>query len=83
MSNAIIGNNSAASTLTDLDILSTEYPAPAFIIPGLIPLGLTIFAGKPKTKKSMMAMDMAGPLSKIQKKKPVTTRNRTVSARNS
>jgi RecA-family ATPase len=58
MSNAIIGNNSAASTLTDLDILSTEYPAPAFIIPGLIPLGLTIFAGKPKTKKSMMAMDM-------------------------
>jgi len=47
------------STKTDSLILSTAYEAPAFVVPGLIPVGLTILAGKPKSGKSLMAMDLA------------------------
>jgi hypothetical protein len=47
-----------STTLTDLDILSAKYDDPVFIVPNMITPGLTIFAGKPKTKKSLMALDM-------------------------
>jgi replicative DNA helicase len=46
-------------TKTDSLILSTCYGSPEFIVPGLIPVGLTILAGKPKSGKSLMAVDLA------------------------
>ncbi|HQQ88560.1 MAG TPA: AAA family ATPase, partial [Smithellaceae bacterium] len=52
-------NQSALVTKTDSLILSMEYESPAFVVPGLIPVGLTILAGKPKSGKSLMAMDLA------------------------
>jgi len=46
-------------TRTDTEILSSSYSGPEFIVPDLIPVGLTILAGKPKTGKSLAAMDLA------------------------
>jgi hypothetical protein len=40
------------------DLLATEFPAPRFAVPALIPEGLTFFAGAPKLGKSWLALGM-------------------------
>jgi hypothetical protein len=40
-------------------ILKTQYPEPIWIIPNLLPVGLTILAGPPKVGKSWLALQMA------------------------
>ena len=45
--------------LTADDILTTEWPEPVWAIPGLLPAGLTILAGKPKLGKSWLALQIA------------------------
>jgi len=40
------------------DILSTEYPEPNWVIPGLLPSGVTILAGPPKVGKSWLALQI-------------------------
>jgi RecA-family ATPase len=45
--------------VTAEDILSTEYPDPKWIVPGLLPEGLAIIAGKPKVGKSWLALNIA------------------------
>ena len=52
-------NSEVLSIHTDIEILSSPYQAAVFVIPDLLPIGLSILAGKPKTKKSLMALDMA------------------------
>jgi len=47
------------STKTDAQILSTEYDSPEFIVPNLLPVGLTLLCGKPKSGKSLLGMDLA------------------------
>jgi hypothetical protein len=51
------------TTKTDTQILETAYDSPAFIVPGLIPVGLTILAAKPKSGKSLMAIDLGNCLA--------------------
>jgi len=41
------------------DILKTEFPEPVWIVPGYIPAGFTILAGRPKIGKSWMALQIA------------------------
>lgn len=38
------------------DLLAREFPEPKWIVPGLIPEGVTLLAGKPKMGKSWLAM---------------------------
>lgn len=41
------------------DLLATEFPPPAWAVPGLLSEGLTILAGKPKLGKSWIALNLA------------------------
>lgn len=44
---------------TALEILNTEFPEPVWVLPEVIPAGLTILAGKPKLGKSWFALNLA------------------------
>lgn len=46
-------------TISAYDILTTEWPEPVWAVPGLLPAGLTIFAGKQKIGKSWLALQIA------------------------
>jgi hypothetical protein len=41
------------------EILSSSYPEPRFAVPGLVPEGLVILAGRPKIGKSWLALNLA------------------------
>ena len=41
------------------DLGRTEFPAIKFIVPGYLPEGATILAGRPKLGKSWLALDLA------------------------
>ena len=41
------------------ELLTANYPPLKFVIPGLIPVGLTILAGRPKEGKSWLALQIA------------------------
>ena len=41
------------------DILTTDWPKPVWAIPGLLPVGLTILAGRPKVGKSWLTLQIA------------------------
>lgn len=41
------------------ELYDTVFPEPRWIIPGLIPVGLTLFAGRPKAGKSLYMMNVA------------------------
>jgi hypothetical protein len=43
---------------TGLELLKTEFPAPRWAVPGILPEGLNILAGKPKCGKSMLALNI-------------------------
>ena len=45
--------------LTADEILTTVYPDPVWAIPGLLPAGLAVLAGKPKIGKSWLALQWA------------------------
>ena len=49
--------------ITDIDIMSTEYQPPCWIVPGLLPEGLTVLAGKPKIGKSMLSLNLSVSIS--------------------
>ncbi len=40
-------------------IMATEWPEPTWAVPGLLPVGLTILAGRPKVGKSWLALQIA------------------------
>jgi hypothetical protein len=46
-------------TRTADEILNTDWPEPVWAIPGLLPAGLCILAGKPKVGKSWLALQIA------------------------
>lgn len=41
------------------DLLTTEWPEPEWVVPGLFPVGLTLLAGRPKVGKSWLALQLA------------------------
>jgi DNA-binding transcriptional ArsR family regulator len=45
--------------LTIGDILNTEWPEPVWAVPNILPVGLTILAGRPKVGKSWLALQIA------------------------
>lgn len=45
------------ATVTADDLMQREYKPPKWAVPDLVPEGLTILAGKPKTGKSWLALD--------------------------
>jgi RecA-family ATPase len=46
-------------TFTAAELAVMELPEPRFVVPGLIPDGLTLLAGKPKPGKSWIALNLA------------------------
>ena len=45
--------------LTADEILTTDWPEPTWAVPNLLPVGLTILAGRPKVGKSWLALQIA------------------------
>jgi AAA domain len=50
------------SGMTSAELAKREFPPPKWIVPGLIPEGLGILAGKPKTGKSFQLAAITGKL---------------------
>jgi hypothetical protein len=48
---------------TAVELMEAEFPEPRFAVPGLIPEGLTFFAGAPKLGKSWLALGMGIAIS--------------------
>lgn len=46
-------------TISARELLTREWPEPDWIIPGILPVGLTILGGKPKTGKSWLCLQIA------------------------
>ena len=46
-------------TISAWELIMTEWPEPTWAVPGLLPAGLTIFAGKQKAGKSWLALQIA------------------------
>lgn len=44
---------------TTPELLSTDFPEPKWAVPGIVPVGLTYLAGRPKLGKSWLALQMA------------------------
>lgn len=45
------------------EILTTDWPEPVWVVPGMLPAGLTLFAGRQKLGKSWLALQIAGAVS--------------------
>jgi DNA-binding transcriptional ArsR family regulator len=45
-------------TFTAVDLMNREFPEPKWIVEGLLPEGLTLFAGPPKIGKSWLALSL-------------------------
>jgi len=56
-------NQGNVSVLTADDILHTDWPDPVWAIPGVLPTGLCMLAGKPKNGKSWLALQIACAIS--------------------
>ena len=46
-------------TVSATDLHTRTFPPLRFVVPGLVPEGLALLAGKPKAKKSWLALDLA------------------------
>jgi len=53
------GDEPPLELLTGYDILTTNWPEPAWAVPELLPVGLAILGGAPKLGKSFLALQMA------------------------
>ncbi len=48
-----------ATVITSFELMDKVFPEPTWAVPGIIPEGLTIMSGKPKTGKSWLALNIA------------------------
>ncbi len=48
---------------TAAELLATEFPEPKWAVPGFLPVGLTVLAGRPKLGKSWLALQIAVAVS--------------------
>src|SRR5215208_1024026 len=53
------GNGHAPETFTAAELMEMELPPVKWVVPGLLPEGVTLLAGKPKLGKSWLAFGMA------------------------
>lgn len=55
-----MGDDDAVRTIWTLaDLYAADFPPPRFVVPDLLPAGLTILAGRPKLGKSWLALQVA------------------------
>lgn len=52
------GTGLAIHSISATELMNREFPAPRWAIPNLLPEGLTILAGRPKSGKSWLAFDL-------------------------
>ena len=45
------------------ELLTTEFPEPEWVIPGILPVGLVFLSGRPKVGKSWLALQIANAVS--------------------
>jgi len=45
------------------ELLAAEFPEPPWVVPGLLPVGLTLLAGRPKVGKSWLALQLVGAVA--------------------
>ena len=48
---------------TAADLMQTKFPEPKWAVPGILPEGLTLLAGKPKRGKSLLALNLGIAIS--------------------
>lgn len=53
----------ARTSYTLAELLAAEFPDPVWLVPGFIPVGLVVLAGRPKLGKSWMALQLAGAVA--------------------
>ncbi len=51
------------TSYTGDELSDAEFPDPVWLVPGLIPVGLVVLAGRPKLGKSWMALQLAGAVA--------------------
>lgn len=49
------------------DLLAAEFPDPVWLVPGLVPVGMVVLAGRPKLGKSWLALQLAGAVASAGK----------------
>lgn len=59
----VIGKIALPKVWTTAELLETDFPPVRFVIPGILPAGLSILAGSPKIGKSWFALQLATALS--------------------
>ena len=59
----IIPKKSTAKAFTSKELLDMDFPPPNWIVDDLIPEGFTLLAGKPKTGKSFLSLQIAAAVS--------------------
>lgn len=52
-------NDTGQRTWSTGDLLAAEFPEPVWVVPNLLPAGLSVLAGRPKLGKSFMALQLA------------------------
>lgn len=57
--NEIQQNNEIKTSWTVHDLLNTQFSEPDWVVPGIIPIGLTALGGRPKIGKSFLGIDLA------------------------
>lgn len=62
--NGAAGKREMRPWVTATEIEAATYKVPQFAVPGLIPVGLTILAGRPKIGKSWLALSIADCISR-------------------
>lgn len=63
---SIAGNGKAppSGAFSDIDLMNGELAEPVFIVPGLIPEGLTVLSGRPKMGKTSFGMNIADAVAR-------------------
>jgi hypothetical protein len=57
------GNYSRPETFTAAELMARELPTVRWVVPGLLPEGLTLLVGKPKVRKSFMALGLCAAIA--------------------
>jgi len=59
----VIGGRDILVPVNAQELLSTHLPEPAWVVPDLIPTGLTVLAGKPKVGKSYLVLGLCADMT--------------------
>ncbi len=66
-----VSNRHGANLGDAVDLLARNFPEPKWLVPDLLPGGLAMLAGKPKSGKSWLALNWAVAIARRAAKGPV------------